>query len=130
MNKRQAIENDLWFARQVATLGAMRYGGEVDVVERVMERIERGDVPRMPVVMAMPRRRKTKIATGVAAACLVGVVLVSSALRNEKVKAGKQKMKDISSGLADIYGFCQNYAEGDDVENDLFEDNPIMPFLK
>lgn len=129
MSKRKEIETDQWFEQQMELLKGMDYPGEVDVVDSVMEAIDQLPQTQRGRVVAMPRRRKVAIAAGAAAACLAAVVLVRMAIPTRQIQTGKETLKEISSGIYEIFNYCQSYTESDYPDDASCNDNPFIELL-
>ncbi len=129
MDKKKDIETDLWFAQQMEILSQMEYKGEIDVVDDVMKQIEHIPLSATKRKPTKPSLRRMAVITGAAAACLAAVLLVRSAFPGRQINAGKQTVKELSSGIFEIFNYCQSYTDTEILDEASYNENPFTDLL-
>ena len=97
-----------------------------DVVDAVMQRIA-----TMPQPMALPQHKRSalRIVSGLAAACLVGAVVVTFVLTQSQGAQAANVNTEMSNRIYDIYQYNYNYANEENIEDAAYFDNPITDFI-
>ena len=97
-----------------------------DVVDSVMKRIA-----TMPQPMALPQHKRStmRIISGLAAACLAGIVIVTFVISHIQGVQAANVNSDIYHRVLDIYQYNNDYANDEAIEDAAYYDNPITDFI-
>ena len=98
-----------------------------DVTDAVMQRVSTLPQPLSPLHDSR-RVIRTRVAS-IAAACIAGIILFSVSLNHNKIQASNSSNASLSVRISDIYGFCEDYADDEPIENSTDYDNPMTYFI-
>lgn len=115
-----------WFEEQLDAIRQLKPAETPDVTDAVMQRIA-----GMPKIVAMPQRNKRiplKITSGIAAACLIGIVVTTALSGGESAQAATVN-PEMANRFYDIYSYCNDYADEEADETAAYYDNPITNFI-
>lgn len=118
---------DPWFEQQLDAIRQMKPNHKPDVTDAVMQRIA-----SLPQPMALPqpaKRRPLRIASGLAAACFAGAVVVTFVISHINGAQAATTSPEIGSRVFDIYQYYNDYAIDEDIESAAYYDNPITNFI-
>ena len=124
--KKDNDSTDKWFEQQLDAIRQLKPDHTPDVTDAVMRRIA-----DMPKIVALPQRRKgltLKITSGIAAACLIGIVVTTALSGGESVQAATTN-HEMANRFYDIYSYCNDYADEEEAETAAYYDNPITNFI-
>ena len=117
---------DIWFEQQLEAIRQMKPAHTPDVTDAVMQRIA-----TMPQPMALPKRQSRinlKVANGLVAACFVGIAVATFAITHNGAQAATTH-PDLNNRFFDIYDYCDDYANEENIESPAYYDNPITDFI-
>lgn len=118
--------NDIWFEQQLEAIRQMKPARMPDVTNVVMQHIA-----TLPQPMALPKRQSRinlKVANGLIAACFVGIAVTTFAITHNGAQAATTH-PDLSNRFFDVYEYCNDYANEENIESPAYYDNPITDFI-
>ena len=125
--KKKELEQDIWLQRQLEAIRHIKPVSTPDVTDAVMQHI--GTMPSLLSLTRQRRRRNITVASGIAAACFAGLVLLVSSLSHNELQAATQSQQDLDNHFFDVYDYCHHYAEMEPVESPAYLDNPVSDFI-
>jgi len=120
---------DLWLAAQLDAINDISCPRPVDVTDKVMQQVRKRP---LLVTSARSHRRRRGWLSGVAAACVVGLVVVFAQLPSGQPVVGNLPAvttKTLSERVSSVYSFCENYAADDEDASASYHSNPVNTFI-
>lgn len=130
MKRKEEIENDLWFANQLEAIRQMESPRKVDVTDAVMKQLE-----CRQLLASQPQQKKRtwlKVSSGAAAAGVAAAIVFAVGLSENGAKAETTQTVDrheLSTRIADVYEYCNDYADPEYDDEAAYYDNPIYDFI-
>lgn len=97
-----------------------------DVCDSVMRRI--ATMPQ-PMASQHSKRRPLRIVSSLAAACFAGAVFVTFIISHREGAMAANVSPEMPNRLYDIYQYCNDYADDENIESAAYYDNPITDFI-